>query len=133
MRLVAMICLAYGVCGCASSVKSEATAGSAEIAMATEPRCDQPGVRLDSVRHVGASQAMPLLSGADRVAVPAGRYEISVACQNPINETRGACVFWGHPNEYPTYKMRLRSGVRYSFQCYEIGGDVGYRISEGDL
>ena len=62
-----------------------------------------------------------------------GRYEIAVACQNPLNKTRGACTFWGHPNEYPTYKMPLEAGVRYTFHCYEEGADLTYNITESKL
>lgn len=62
-----------------------------------------------------------------------GQYEIAVACQNPLNETRGACTFRGHPNEYPTYKMPLKAGVRYTFHRYEVGADLIYNITESEL
>jgi hypothetical protein len=132
MRLGAVIGVACGIVGCASSVTRDLAADSAEITMPTQFPCDEPGARLYFVRRVGAEQPLSLADDADHVAVSPGRYEIYVVCQNPINEARGICTFWDHSNEHRTYRMRLRSGVRYSFQCYETNGDVRYRISEGE-
>ena len=130
MRIAALVSVAVAISACVSPVASDSSASVAEIAMATESQCDQPGVRLDAVRLVGASEALELPIGSNVVSVRPGRYEVAVACQNPISDSRGVCVFWGHPNEYPTYTLKLRAGVRYTFHCYELGSDVGYRISE---
>ena len=132
MRTASLVSLALAFSACASSVANDSRQGS-ETAMATEPQCDQPGVRLDSVRLFGASEPLQVPSGSNVVSLRPGRYEVAVACQNPINDARGVCNFWGHPSEYPTYTLELRAGVRYTFHCYELGSDVGYRISEGAL
>ena len=125
MRAAITVCVVIATTACVSQ--------RAEIAMATEPQCDRPGVRLDSVKRAGSHTSQ---AGADQtgpVSLKPGRYEIAVACQNPLNKTRGACTFWGHPNEYPTYKMPLEAGVRYTFHCYEEGADLTYNITESKL
>ena len=120
------ICVAIAITGCVSTPM-------AEVAMATEPQCDRPGVRLDSVKRAGSRKSQAIPDPTRPVSVKAGRYEIAVACQNPLNKSKDACTFWGHPNEYPTYKMPLKAGVRYTFHCYEEGADLIYNITESDL
>ncbi|MDY6948311.1 MAG: hypothetical protein SXG53_21610 [Pseudomonadota bacterium] len=119
-----------------SACTSQPTAESpsrAVIATATAEQCDKPSVRIDAVKDLGTGRSITLADSLSDVEVQAGLYSISVACQNPLNETKAQCVFWGHPNEYPTYRMPLKSGVRYTFQCYEVNGELAYRISEKNL
>ena len=133
LRLSAPVCFVVTVCGCATYDSSGAVKKEAQIATATESHCDRPGVRLDSVRRVGAAKPLVRRDQFSSVSVEPGRYKVAVACQNPLNETKSACMFWGHPSEYPTYNLKLRPGIRYTFHCYESHGDLLYRISESDL
>ena len=133
MRLAVTIGVAIATSGCVSPDRASSPSRMAQVALATEPQCDRPGVRLDSIKRAGSREPEPIADRFAPVMVKPGRYEIAVACQNPLNESRGACTFWGHPNEYPTYKMPLKAGVRYTFHCYEVGSDLTYNIIESDL
>lgn len=112
----------------AGDLKSDAV-----IATTTEEQCDKPGVRIDAIKDLGADHSVVLADSFSDVRVRPGRYSISVTCQNPFNHEKNQCVFWGHPNEYPTYSMPLKAGIRYSLQCYEVNGEFVYRISEKNL
>ncbi len=133
MRLAVTISVALATNGCVSLERASSASRMAQVAFATEPQCDKPGVRLDSIKRAGSRDSEPIADRFAPVSVKPGRYEIAVACQNPLNEARGACTFWGHPNEYPTYKMPLKAAVLYTFHCYEVGSDLIYNIIESDL
>jgi hypothetical protein len=105
----------------------------AVIDVSTEKGCDRPGVRLDAVKQSNTSLQIELKDSVSPVALEPGKYSIAVACQNPLNETTGQCVWWGHPNEYPTYAMSLKAGIRYTFHCIEQNGELVYRISKSNL
>lgn len=121
--------IALGICGCASSGPIWNSA-IATVATAVEQNCEQPGVRIDAIKHVSPYREIQLADRFSPVNLPPGRYEIAVACQNPYDEQRRQCVFWGHPNEYPTYHLLLKAGVRYTFRCFVKGNDFFYRIAE---
>jgi len=133
VRVAVTIAVTVAISGCGSLERSGPVRRVAEVAVATEPQCDKPGVRLDSIKRAGSLESRPLTDHFASISLPPGRYEIAVACQNPLNEAKAACTYWGHPNEYPTYKMPLKAGVRYTFHCYESGSDLSYRIAESDL
>jgi len=133
MRSMVVIGIALSTYGCTSLEGAKPAQRLTQIAQATEPECDKPGVWLDSIKRAGSPDAEPLPDRSAPVSLKPGRYEIAVGCQNPLNQVRGACTFWGHPNEYPTYKMLLKAGVRYTFHCYESGADLSYKITESDL
>jgi hypothetical protein len=119
--------------GCSTFDGEDSLPRVAQIAVATEPHCDRPAVRLDGVRLAHAQAPETLVAPYTTVNVLPGTYEIAVACQNPFNKSNGACTFWGHPNEYPTYRMPLKAGTRYTFHCYESGAELSYKITESDL
>ncbi len=126
-RLVILTSL---LCGCSTQPLMQR---SAIIDVATEANCDRPGVRIDRVERLDRQGEVELKDKFGPVVVDPGQYAIAVACQNPLDETKNACTFWGHPNEYPTYKMPVREGIRYTFRCVQVGGDLVYRISESNL
>jgi hypothetical protein len=133
MRVAVTLAVALTTSCCVSLEGTSSPSRMAQVAFATEPQCDKPGVRLDSIRRAGSHDAEPTADNFAPVSVKPDRYEIAVACQNPLNESRGACTFWGHPNEYPTYKMSLEAGIRYTFHCYEVGSDLTYNVVESRL
>lgn len=133
MRRAIHLGVAVVVLSACTSQPAAESKSQAVIATATEEQCDKPGVRIDAVKDLGTNHSVMLADSFSDVNVEPGRYSISVACQNPFNEAKNQCVFWGHPNEYPTYRMPLKAGVRYTFQCYEMNGDLAYRISEESL
>ena len=121
--------IALGICGCASRGPTWNSA-NATVATAVEQNCEQPGVRIDGIKHVAPYREIQLTDRFSPVNLPPGRYEIAVACQNPYDEQRHQCVFWGHPTDYPTYHLPLKAGVRYTFRCFVKGNDLFYRIAE---
>jgi hypothetical protein len=131
MRKHQATAIALGLCGCASQ-NPNGTLLEATVATAVEQNCDQPGVRIDGIKQVSPYREISLANSSSSVNLLPGRYEIAVACQNPYNEKQRQCVFWGHPNEYPTYHLRLKAGVRYTFRCFVNGNDLFYRIAETD-
>jgi hypothetical protein len=125
--------VAMTLTGCATHQRPAESKRPAVVATATEEQCDRPGVRIDAVKQLATNRAVALADSFSSVEVEPGRYAISVACQNPLNEAKGQCVFLGHPNEYPTYKMPLKAGMQYTFKCYEVNGEILYRVSENNL
>jgi len=103
------------------------------VNVATEKGCNRPGVRLDAIERFGTPRDIERKDSYSPVELDPGKYSIAVACQNPFSEIKGQCVWWGHPNEYPTYKMSLKTGVRYTFHCFEENGELVYRISKSNL
>ena len=102
----------------------------ATIVAGIEESCDQPGVRIDTIKQLAPKREIQVAGGNGPVNVEPGRYEIAVACQNSFGEKSRQCVYWGHPNEYPTYHVLLKAGTSYSFRCFVEGHDLLYRISE---
>gem|GEM_PF-2177106 len=117
-------------CACTSSMEVKDSDVQATVATVAEEGCDQPSVRIDSITSSESGASILLKDRYGSVFLAPGRYAISVACQNPLNESRNKCEFWGHPNEYPTYKMPLSAGVKYTFRCSVERQDISYRISE---
>ena len=121
------------VCACASPAAINDSENHSVVTTVTEEGCDQPSVRIDSVVNSESESKIALDSQSGPVSLKSGRYAISVACQNPLDEGTNECRFWGHPNEYPTYKMPLSAGVEYTFRCFVDGQGISYRISESIL
>lgn len=117
-------------CACSTTVGGNGTEGHAVVSTATEDGCDRPGVRIDGVVNTQSGVAIDQKDSFSPIALQPGRYAISVACQNPLDKAAEECVFWGHPNEYPTYKMPLFAGIEYSFRCFVEGQELSYQISE---
>ena len=99
----------------------------------TEGDCERPSVRIDEITSRESGARISLEAGDGLIFLKPGRYAISVACQNPFDESKNECRFWGHPNEYPTYKMSLAAGVKYTFRCFIDRQEISYRISEDVL
>ena len=120
------------VCACASTTEISNSEPQAIVATVAEDGCNQPAVRIDSIVNMDSGSTIVLKDRFGPILVAPGQYAISVACQNPLDETRNKCVYWGHPNEYPTYKMPLSAGVKYTFRCFVEGEDISYRITEDE-
>lgn len=118
------------VCACGSNAEVEESDGYATVSTVIEEGCDRPGVRLDEIRNTDTGEEIVLDSRYGPVQLRPGHYAISVACQNPRDESGNKCQFWGHPNEYPTYKMPLSAGVNYAFRCFVDAQEISYRVSE---
>ncbi len=103
------------------------------VDVGTTPGCSGPGVRLDRLRELGSGRAVPAPDRRGRLELHPGRYAVSVSCTLPYDGERKACVDIGHPDEYPTYQMQLKPGVRYTFRCALKAGDLVYRIEETSL
>jgi hypothetical protein len=88
MQRAIVFAAAVLLCACVSQQR-------AVVATATEAQCERPGVRIDAVKKFGASHSLALKDSVSAMEVVPGKYAISVACQNPFNETRGQCIFWG--------------------------------------
>ena len=131
MRKPLLAAIALGICGCAAHNPSWNSANTV-VATAVEQNCELPGVRIDRIKRVSSYREIKPAAGFSSVSLPPGRYEIAVACQNPYDEQRQQCVFWGHPYEYPTYHLPLKAGVRYTFRCFVEGNDLFYRLAETD-
>jgi len=130
IRLLLVTTAMLIVCACSSTVGVVKSDDYAIVSTVIEEGCDRPGVRLDNVTNTDSGETTPLESRYGPIELRSGHYAISVACQNPLDESGNACQFWGHPNEYPTYKMQLSAGVVYAFRCFVDGQELSYRISE---
>ncbi|MEL7312249.1 MAG: hypothetical protein AAFN07_12100 [Pseudomonadota bacterium] len=131
-RLLGASLLLLHAAGCVSEPHVDPLGPPAVVTSITEEACDRPAVRLDEIRNTQTGELVELTSRYGPIAVPAGRYEISVACQNPLDTVSNECVFYGHPNEYPTYVTGLANGVTYSFRCFVDAGRMSYRLVESD-
>jgi len=133
VRVVTSMAAVLIACACASSPAVDVIESHAVVTTVVEKGCDRPGVRIDGVANIESGDKVALDSRYGPVSLEPGRYAISVACQNPLDEQANECEFWGHPNEYPTYKMPLSAGVEYAFRCFVEGQEISYRISETNL
>lgn len=128
MKRLVIASMLLGAC----SAQPHRNLPDAVIVAATEAGCDRPGVTIDRIERLDRSGHVKIPDSGPVTLAP-GRYAISVACRNPLIEADHACLGWGHPNEYPTYRIPVESGVRYTFHCLQVGRDLVYRISESDL
>ena len=133
VSVIISIAVVLIVCACASPVEVNYSETHAVVATVTEEGCDRPSVRIDGVINTESESKVALDSRFGPVQLRQGHFAISVACQNPFDRDINKCVFWGHPNEYPTYKMPLSAGVKYTFSCFVEGQEISYRISETSL
>lgn len=133
VRVTISIAVALFVCACTSTAEVNDSERHAIVATVTEEGCDRPSVRIDGVTNTESGSKIALDNRFGPVQLQQGHYAISVACQNPLDEGANKCVFWGHPNEYPTYKMPLSEGVKYTFRCFVEGQEISYRILESIL
>ena len=117
--------------GCSSHVMRKPSLAVVDVA--TEKGCNRPSVRLDAINRLDVPSPVKLRDKFSTVALDPGKYAISIACQNPLGEAKDQCVWLGRPNEYPTYKMQLEPGVRYTFHCSEQDRQLIYHVSKSEL
>ena len=130
LRLTLNAAVVLLVCACSPTAEIEDPDDYAIVSTVIEEGCDTPGIRFDEISNTETDEKVALNSRHGPFYLRPGHYAISVACQNPHDESGNECRFWGHPNEYPTYKMPLSKGVKYSFRCFVDGQDISYRVSE---
>ncbi len=121
------------VYACASNGEVDISDARAVVTTTTENGCDRPAIRIDGIVETESGRKVAFENRFGPISLKPGRYAISVACQNPLDEAVEKCVFWGHSNEYPTYNVSLIAGIKYTFHCFVEGQELSYRISESVL
>jgi hypothetical protein len=108
-------------------------AAYAEIAAYVDPGCEHPSARFRELRD-DKNHAVKFSDTGLRVRP--GVYAIGLSCGTVFDRDLGRCIGpEGNVAEQdvPTYKLIIRTKVRYLFSCLQENGVWTYHMVESDL
>ena len=126
----APVLLAVLLVGCAAGHNNKGGARVTELDVATEVGCANPSVAVPSVRRLHGSHDTDVLDPEMPLLLEPGRYAVDVRCRAAYLPESNRCEPFSELDEFPTYKWKLKGGVKYTFHCFRKGGDIYYRLEE---